>query len=337
MALVTEEEMLAIWRPLAGDILDEGWRSIAVAEYGGCRLRAARNSPGNEEALLIGFPSLKLPAMNQLPNGHGFRVEKTTLGEVGRGHNWLALVREPAGSLDLFNSMVVDVLTTIQASSDAKEELIFQRYLGRIRAWQDFMRRGREGLSAEEELGLIGELNILCQLIEAGMSFFNSVDAWKGPLDGLHDFELGSGSIEVKATIAGEGFPACIDSLEQLDDSLRYPLFLAGVKLHLSEEGKNLVQYINLLRQKFSSDPATLRAFNNGLMHVGYLDAHQKRYTRGFGLTELVIHRVDEYFPRLTPFNTPLGVLRARYEIDLGLVQSQRTGLDQALQELGVF
>ncbi|WP_087693412.1 PD-(D/E)XK motif protein [Pseudomonas sp. PE-S1G-1] len=337
MALVTEEEMQAIWRPLAGDSPDEGWRSIAMAECGGCRLRAARSSPGNEEALLIGFPSLKLPAMNQLPNGHGFKVEKATLGEVGRGLNWLALVRQPAGSLDLFSSMVVDVLSTVQTSSDAKEELLFQRYLGRIRAWQDFMRRGHEGLSAEEELGLVGELNVLSKLIEAGMPLFNSVDAWKGPLDGLHDFELGSGSIEVKTTIASEGFPACIDSLEQLDDSLRYPFFLAGVKLHLSEEGKNLVQHIDLLRQGFSSDPAALRAFDNCLVHGGYLDTHQNRYTRAFALTELVIHRVDEHFPRLTPFNTPLGVLRARYEIDLGLVQSQKISLNQALQELGVF
>ena len=337
MALVTEEEMQAIWRPLAGDSPDEGWRSIAMAECGGCRLRAARSSPGNEEALLIGFPSLKLPAMNQLPNGHGFKVEKATLGEIGRGLNWLALVRQPSGSLDLFSSMVVDVLSTVQASSDAKEELLLQRYLGRIRAWQDFMRRRHEGLSAEEELGLVGELNVLSKLIEAGMPLFNSIESWKGPLDGLHDFELGSGSIEVKTTISSEGFPASIESLEQLDDSLHYPFFLAGVKLHLSEEGKSLVQRIDLLRHGFSPDPVALRAFDNCLMHGGYLDTHQNRYTRAFALTELVIHRVDEHFPRLTPLNTPPGVLRARYEIDLGLVQSQKISLDQALQELGGF
>ncbi|NPS39811.1 PD-(D/E)XK motif protein [Pseudomonas aeruginosa] len=337
MARVTESELLAIWRPLAGGGLEEGWRSIAMAEYGSCRVRAARRFPGNEEGLLIGFPSLKLPAQNQLPQGRGFRVERVNLGDAGRGLGWLSLVRQSAGSLELFAKMVVDILASLEECAQAGEEVLFQRYLGRIRAWQDFMRKGRDGLSPEEELGLIGELEFLSQLLGEDIPLYTAVDAWKGPLDGLHDYELGNGSIEIKTTTASEGFPAKIDSLEQLDDSLRCPLYLAGVRLQLNEDGLTLPQQIARMRELVKSDPEATRYLENALLHAGYLDAHADLYTRPFLLAELVIHRVNDSFPRLTPFNVPIGVFRVKYEIDLGLVQSEKVGIKDVLQEIGVF
>lgn len=337
MALVTESEILSIWRPLSGGDSEDGWRSIALAECNGCRLRAARRSPGNDEALLIGFPALKLPAQSQLPQGYGFRVEKTDLGEAGVGFHWLALVRQPAGSLEIFGQMVADIIGTLQESMPSKEEVLFQKYLGRIRAWQNFMRKGHEGLSPEAELGLRGELEFLTELLTANVPMFTALDSWKGPMDGLHDFELGNGSVEVKTTVANEGFPAFIDSLEQLDDSQRAPLFLAGVRLRLDDNGTSLPQHIKQVREKLTDDPEALRRFESSMLHAGYLDSHESMYTRTFSLAELIIYRVDENFPRLTPFNVSVGVLRAKYEIDLGLVQSEKTDVVNALIDLGVF
>ncbi len=337
MALVTESEILSIWRPLGGGSSKDGWRSIALAESDGCRLRAARRSPSNEEALMIGFAALKLPAQNLLPQGYGFRVERADLGEAGAGYRWLALVRQPSGSLELFSKMVADIISTLQVSMRSKEDVLFQKYLGRIRAWQNFMRRGAEGLSPEEEIGLRGELELLTALIVQGLPIFTVLDSWKGPMDGLHDFELGSGSVEVKTTLAGEGFPARIDSLEQLDDSQRYPLFLAGVRLQLDQTGTSLPQHIKVVRDRLTADPEALRCLELCLLHVGYLDAHDSLYTRGFSCSELIIYRVDDGFPRLTPFSVPLGVLGAKYEIDLVLIESEKLTLDSMLNELGVF
>lgn len=337
MALVTESEILSIWRPLAGGSSMDGWRSIALAESDGCRLRAARRSPSNEEALMIGFAALRLPAQNQLPQGYGFRVERAELGEVGAGYRWLALVRQPAGSLELFSKMVADIISTLQVSMPSKEDFLFQKYLGRIRAWQIFMRRGREGLSPEEEIGLRGELEFLTALIAQNLPVFTVLNSWKGPMDGLHDFELGSGSVEVKTTLAGEGFPAQINSLEQLDDSQRYPLFIAGVRLRLDDTGTSLPRHIKLVRAQLAADPEALRSFEICLLHTGYLDTHDSLYLRAFSCSELVIHQIDEGFPRLTPFNVPVGVLSAKYEIDLGLVETEKSTLNRVLNELGVF
>ena len=337
MTRVTESELLTSWRPLAGGGLEEGWRSIAITGFGSCQARAARRFPGNEEALLIGFSTVKLPAQNLFPQGRGFRVEKVNLGDAGRGLSWLALVRQPAGSLELFAKMVADVLASLEEGSSTGEDALFQGYLGRIRAWQDFMRKGRDGLGPEEELGLIGELEFLSRLLAAGVPLYTAVDAWKGPMDGLHDYELGNGSVEIKATIASEGFPVKIDSLEQLNDTLRYPIYLAGIKFQLKEEGLTLPQRIAQLRNSLDPDPAAARHFENALLHAGYLDSHANLYIRPFLFSELMIYRIGDGFPRLTPFNVPLGITHVKYEIDLSLIGCEKSETKEALRDLGVF
>src|SRR5699024_6198251 len=111
-------------------------------------------------------------------------------------------------------------------------------------SWQEFMRMGREGLSADAELGLVGELCIMQEMIEQGVPLFTAVDAWQGPHDGLHDYLLAGGAIEVKSTLASEGFPVKIASLEQLDNSHSQPLFLAGLRFSVESTGMTLPQLV---------------------------------------------------------------------------------------------
>lgn len=133
-------------------------------------------------------------------------MERATLGETGGNHSWLAIVRQPAGSLELFAKVVSDIVHLLQSFSDSPEETLYQRFLGRVRGWQEFMRQGREGLGPEKELGLVGELRFLNLLLDAGILQFTAVDAWKGPHDGLHDFQIGLGSVEIKSTMIPDGF-----------------------------------------------------------------------------------------------------------------------------------
>lgn len=75
-----------------------------------------------------------------------------------------------------------------------------------------------------------------------------ALESWVGPLNAVRDFEIGTGAIEVKTTISAVGFPAKIGSLEQLDDSARQPLFLAGVRLRQGETGQNLSELVADIR-----------------------------------------------------------------------------------------
>jgi hypothetical protein len=338
MALRSEGEGLAAaWRALAGSRAVEGWRTIPIVPVGPCRLLAGRHFPGNEEALLVGFANIRIPPPGQLPQGRGFVVSEADLGHQGVGRVWIALCRQSAGSLDLFSMMADDVVATLEALKATEEDRVFKVLLGRIWAWQDFMQQGGDGvLGPDAEVGLFGELETLRSLLSAGLPASVATDAWQGPLDSVHDFILGTGAIEVKSTVSPGGFSALINSLEQLDDSLTRPLFLAAVRLALHESGLTLPEQVEALRDRLREHPAAVGRFDSRLLHAGFLDAAADRYSRRFHRVQSRLLPVSEGFPRLTKGNVPIQVRGARYELDLDLVVADDVALEAALQQLGL-
>jgi hypothetical protein len=339
MALQSKrEELLAAWRALTGNPGAKGWRTIPIAYGGPCRLLAGRRFPGNEEALLVGFASIRVPREDQLPQGRGFLVSRAHLGEDLASRVWVALCRQSAGSLDLFAMMTDDIVFMLEGLQGADDERLFQIFLARIRAWQDFMRRDGDGvLSPEAEVGLFGELELLRALISAGVPPTAAVDAWKGPLDGVQDFRIGTGAIEVKSTVSSSSFTALVGSLDQLDDSLTRPLFLAGVRLALTISGRTLPEQVGEMRDLMSDEPAARGIFDNRLISAGFLAVTTERYTRKFSRVGIRVLHVSEGFPRLTRANVALEIRKARYEIDLDLVSTGDVGIEYVLEQLGVY
>jgi len=329
------DEFVLAWKSLSGVLEREGWRSIPVTPAGSCVLQAGRHFPGNEESLLAGFSPAKIPAAEKLPEGCGFTVER--VDPHGDGKTWLALTRKESGSVELFAAMVCDVAGAMDAEAASGEERLLRVFLGRVSAWQEFMRKGTQALEPEAEIGLIGELTFLGALIEAGVPAPLAVEAWVGPLDGIQDFEIGTGAVEVKATVSTSGFPAKIGSLEQLDDSIRQPLFVAGARLSQTESGKNLPEFAETVRQMLMGDPGAERLFAERLLAAGYFDAHTDRYPRRFVLAGTKVVEVADGFPRITPGTVPAGVKRAIYEIDLDKASGENLGFEGALKKLGVL
>lgn len=334
---VNSMDILAFWRGLSGNESRPGWRFIDLLEAGGCKVKAARYSPGNEEAILLGFPTMKIGANTLLPKGQGFRMEQAQLGEVSGGYLWLAIVRQPAGSLELFAAVASDVVRLLSSSRQMSEKQVYQKVLGRVRSWQEFMRKGREGLSAEAELGLVGELHVMRAMIEQGIPLFSAADAWKGPHDGLHDYLLAGGAIEVKSTLASEGFPVRILSLDQLNDSHSQPLFLAGLRFSVGSTGWTLPQLVTEMRVLIEPDQAAASLFELALLAAGYLDMHADSYDRHFLLDEIRVYPVDADFPRLVPFNISTAIRRVQYELDLALVEVESQTMTDVLEHLGVI
>ena len=268
----------------------------------------------------------------KLPEGLGFHVNRVNSEQDGLV--WLALTRSPNGNLELFSAMVSDVLQAILATGTGDHSRELRAFLGRIRAWQEFMRKGAVPLSAENEVGLVGELTVLEKMLDIGMAPETAIKAWSGPLDGLRDFELGFGAIEVKTTVASAGLVAKIGSLEQLDDTNCKPIFLGAVKYALTESGQTLPEKISAIRAQLESDPITLSEFDDRVLAAGYIPAHSPQYHRRFSLREIAILEVDENFPRLMHGNVTPGVISARYEINLEPLLSQDIGLTTALNKL---
>lgn len=337
--LSDRDELLAAWRALASNPQQlEGWNTIPLALDGPRRLRAGRRCPENDEALLVGFTGVRVPRTEQLPQGQGFLVSSVDLGAEGK--LWLALSRRTGASLDLFTMMATDVIEALDDCRTAAEEQVLHYFLARIRAWQDFMRRGTDKvLSAEAEIGLFGELLFLRSIITAGMHSGVAIQSWRGPIHGTQDYSLGTGAVEVKTTIATSGFPATIGSLDQLDDSLQQPLFLAAVRLQAqsASAGTSLPQMVGEIRTLLAEDPPAEKEFNIKLLHAGYLDAASDQYQRTFAHVMTRILLVTDQFPRLTRANLPLEIIEARYEIDCDRIHAENIVLAKALEQLGVI
>lgn len=331
------EEFLLAWSSLSAHDSTPSWQAIALPPAGPVDIQAGRRSPDNAEAILLGFPSARLAPAEKLPEGQGFSVERADSDDARQLR--LALTRRAAGSADLFAAMACDVVGALDeaASAGAAEPKLLQVFLGRVGAWQEFMRKGSQTLSPEAEIGLVGELTLLRSIIDAGVPLASAIEAWVGPLDGPRDFELGTGSVEVKATLSAAGFPARIGSLEQLDDSVRQPLFLAGVRLRQSETGQSLPALVAEMRDVAAGEPEAVRLLSERLIAAGYFDAHADRYVRRFTLADTRVVEVKDGFPRLTPGSVPLGVTKATYEIDLDKAAGPSIPAADALKKLGAL
>jgi hypothetical protein len=325
------------WNSLSGTAEEAGWRSIAIGAAGPIPIHAGRRFPDNEEAVLAAFPKASLPLAEKLPDGQGFAVERVDAIEDGRA--WLALTRRAHGSLELFTAMAGDVLGAMDAevSQGADAHRLLRVFLGRVRAWQEFMRKGAQALSAEAEIGLFGELATLAVVLDAGATPGSAIGAWVGPLDAPQDFELGTGAIEVKSTLAAVGFSARVGSLEQLDDSIRQPLFVAACRLRQVARGLALPDIVASLRARTTTDPEAAGIFAERLIAAGYFDAHADRYVRRFETESIRFVEVTSNFPRLILATVPVGVTRAIYDVDLDKAGGPRLDTVAALKKLGVI
>ncbi len=331
------KEFLMAWSSLSGTDIQPGWMSIALPSAGLVELRAGRRSPDNAEALLAGFPSARLTAADKLPEGQGFAVERAD--PEGNGQLWLALTRKTAGSAELFAAMACDVVGVLDdaAAAGADEPKLVRIFIGRVGAWQEFMRKGNQALSPEAEIGLIGELTLLRAIIDAGVPSAPAIESWVGPLDGIQDFELGTGAVEVKTTLSTTGFLAKIGSLDQLDDSIRQPLFVAGTRLKQTASGQNLPEIVEAMQLAIKGDTESERLLTERLLAAGYINSHADRYPRRFDPAGIRIVEVTNDFPRLILGTIPAGITRVMYEIDLDKVSGENVDAEEALKKLGVI
>lgn len=337
MAPRTDSGLADAWRSLSGSSADDGWRLIAVEQVGACQLSAGRRFPGNSEAVLATFPSARLPSARQLPQGRGFEVTREALHADAHTDTTIALVRAPAGSLELFEAMAEDVMAVIRRGARSSMERLLDQFLQRVAAWQDFMRTpGDSRLSNEEEVGLYGELLTLEHILDAGGPPLDAVRGWEGPLDGLHDFALGGGAIEVKTSIAVTGFPARIGSLEQLDDAVRQPLYLAAQRIALTPGGMALPALVGRIRERLVETGAA-GLFDMRLAKGGYRDDHAGDYLREFVPVNERVFLVDSAFSRITPSTVHPAIRSAVYSIEIDQLTVQCVVLQEALRSLEII
>lgn len=337
MALQSDGEQLsAAWRALDRNADGRGWQVIDLSSAKGCSVMAGRRGPGNEESLLVGIRNVTIGKDWQLPRGHGFAVIHTELQGDLNALAWLAVIRQPGGQLPLFTLMAADLVFLLRTIGSEPGPRVYAQLISRIKAWQRFMSRDRPHLlSAEEEVGLVGELVVLGNLIADGMPKADAIEAWVGPDDGLHDFTIGTGGIEAKTTLAPSGFIARVGSLDQLDNALYQPLYIGAVRLGQAETGRTLPMIVDSLMMVISGS-GTEGLLEGKLASVGYLLVTRDHYTRKFLTRELTYRLVTEGSPRLTRSGVPAQILEARYTLDMDAFPVVASTFNEISETLGI-
>jgi len=149
-----------------------------------------------------------------------------------------------------------------------------------------------------------------------------AVAAWAGPLGAAQDFLLPLVAVEVKASTVAGTREIQISSLAQLDARLsQKPIVLCCVDLALASGAGalSLPRIVAELRSALGrTGPNALKLFEERLLEVGYLDAHEKYYEgRQYRLRGMTFYSVSGAFPRIERSDVRDGVTSCSYVINL--------------------
>ena len=308
------------WASLGiSDATGDGWLARRVHAASSVPLFAALGMPASIPSLLIEVEAAVVPPIGQWPAGRGFDVVPHRRSAGPNGVLWVALSLKGPQFHDTFAVLAEDVATHVAAAADAASAV--RALLGRLRTWQEFLRRHDLGeLSTPEQTGLFAELDIMEVLLLPRLPAMDALLAWKSPDDGLHDFRFAGAAVEVKGTTRIPPLEFSVSGLAQLDETAVGWLGLAIISLAEGKDGAiSLPELVTRLHGRLrAEDPAASERFTEMLASRGYLDLHSTSYAgRCLKVRERRAFRVDGAFPRLRPGDVPAGVRECRYDVAL--------------------
>lgn len=230
---------------------------------------------------------------------------------------------------DVFTIVAEDILNELSKKDvDGFVAALKQR----IEKWKDFFKNPeRRQLSEEVVIGLIGELSLIEDLLEQGITY--AADLWNGPLKSAQDFQGDDIALEVKTSCSSQVKTVKISSEIQLDDSGRSHLFLVINRLeHDDAFGRPLPEYVSSIYEKLPTQKKNL--FLAKLKCLGYDHETSEIYTQAYSLKERFVYRVTEGFPRILPSDLKSGVTNVNYRVSLANCEDYLSDLDQVIETI---
>jgi hypothetical protein len=311
-------ELQGAWASLGvSDATGDGWLARRVHAASSVPLFAALAIPASIPSLLIEVEAAVVPPIGQWPAGRGFDVVPHRRWAGPNGVLWVALSLKDPQFREAFGVLAEDVATHVAAAADAASAV--RALLGRLRTWQEFLRRHDLGeLSTPEQTGLFAELDIMEVLLLPRLPAMDALLAWKSPDDGLHDFRFAGAAVEVKGTTRTPPLEFSVSGLAQLDETAVGWLGLTVVSLAEGGDGAvNLSGLVERIRNRLAAeDPASSGRFTEMLASRGYLDVHSASYAnRSLRVVQRHAFHVGAGFPRLRVGDVPDGVRECRYDV----------------------
>jgi hypothetical protein len=234
---------------------------------------------------------------------------------------------------DVFSLFIQNILEEIFESVTEIEALT--KSLNVISKWKKlFDKINFNGLSIEQQKGLIGELLFINWLLDSQKTPQIVLNAWTGSDFEDKDFVFGSIGIEIKLT--SSKYPKLkITNERQLDTQNLNELFLIlYVTEEVKENGFSLNSLVEQTREKISTHFDELKFFNEKLLLVGYFDDDIDNYNKIYSLRNTVHLIVTSDFPKIIGGILPLGVYDTSYSIELSAVDSFNVEPKKIIQKI---
>jgi len=254
----------------------------------------------------------------EYPKWQGIKFDKKMMNLGSGKQYYLSVQSSTRDSFPILTRFCADIAMSISRSKSREQAFNELRHC--LSRWKRCFSRRRDGLSPERQQGLFAELWLLETHVMSVMDGSKAVKTWRGK--GIHDFQFGSGSLEVKSTRMKEHRTVTINNERQLDNRDISNLLLYVMTLEKVDERKHtLPKVIASLREGLSDLDFSLSEFDNKLTEAGYLDEDVEKYrSTGYSIKKEEIFEVTDDFPKLV--DLPPGVGKVKYDIVLASCKS---------------
>lgn len=233
---------------------------------------------------------------------------------------------------DIFSLFIQNILEDIQKSVSENEALTTT--LNIVTKWKKlFDRINFNGLTLEQQKGLIGELLFFNYALDYGKTCGQVIEAWTGPEFEAKDFTFGSFGIEIKFTSAKQP-RVKVSNERQLDAENLSKLFLVLYSTEeVKENGFSLNSLIEQTRQKISTEEER-NVFNGKLQLIGYFDDDIDYYGKMYSLKKTFAFVVHSDFPKIIKSQLPLGIYATSYSIEISAIEQFILAPENILQQI---
>lgn len=292
-----------------------GIRYKQITRIAGCTVFYSFNNMGHKRGIIIRVPDISVEY--QLPpSTKGFEITYNRLVS-GSSDSELIIQIFKEEYNDIFSTFCLDLIRILENISETSR--IIDETFRHLKKWQDFMERITEThLTANQRLGLFGELYFLSETLIPLFGPDTAIRSWYGPDRKQQDFLLDNGmGIEIKTSASKSPVSLQIASERQLDNSGFSGLYLHYIDVvETNDKNKTLNDIVDKIRTIISGDPETSRDFSLKLLECNYREKDRNMYSEtGYTVSGEQTFQVTEGFPNITGRDLRDGVCDVKYSV----------------------